>query len=267
MSQNKLSLNAQLWLNNNGEELAGPARIELLQLIDRYGSINKAAKAMQMSYKSAWDAVDQMNRISDEPLVVRATGGKGGGGTRLTERAHQLVQDWQRLNQLHSAWLQSVAEDYPQLTESLPLIRGLALQVSARNQLHGSVAQIRPGAVNDSIRIKLPGGDQINTVITHNSCERMQLIQGRSVIALLKSPQVSVLASAPADEPGVNLLQGKITSLQAGTGDFEIGLKTAAGTTLYAVVDAAHCLQQQLAEGQTAWARFHGNQIILATLD
>ncbi len=267
MSQSKLSLNAQLWLHHNGEELAGPARIELLQLIDRFGSINQAAKAMQMSYKSAWDAIDQMNRISDAPLVVRATGGRGGGGTRLTERAHQLVRDWQRLNQLHRAWLESVAHDFPQLQESLPLMRNLALQVSARNQLHGEVEQIRPGAVNDSIRIRLPGGDRIAALITHNSTERMQLAPGRTVIALLKSPQIEIHAAEPVDEPGCNRLCGEIFALQEGTGDHEIGLKTDAGTILYAVIDAAHSKVEGLATGQRAWARFAGNQIILATLD
>ena len=52
--------------------------------IGNYGSITQAAKAVGISYKTAWDAVDVMNNLSGDVLVESATGGKGGGGTQLT---------------------------------------------------------------------------------------------------------------------------------------------------------------------------------------
>ena len=86
-----MKLEGQLWFAHEGQNLAGQGRIELLQQIADTGSISKAAKAAGMSYKTAWDAVDAMNKATGSPLVERSVGGKGGGGTRLTAKGEELV--------------------------------------------------------------------------------------------------------------------------------------------------------------------------------
>ena len=60
--------------------------MELLTKIAECGSITQAAKSIKMSYKAAWDAVDQMNNLAGEPLVERVTGGKGGIGANCGAR-------------------------------------------------------------------------------------------------------------------------------------------------------------------------------------
>ena len=62
-----------------------------MERIREYGSITQAAKSMDMSYRHAWELVDSMNRQSPGPLVEAATGGKGGGGARLTEDAEDAI--------------------------------------------------------------------------------------------------------------------------------------------------------------------------------
>ncbi|HNO89171.1 MAG TPA: winged helix-turn-helix domain-containing protein, partial [Rhodocyclaceae bacterium] len=69
----------------------GDTRIRLLEAIERYGSISQAAKAVPLSYKAAWDAVDAMNNLAEEPLVERSVGGKHGGGTSLTEYGQRVI--------------------------------------------------------------------------------------------------------------------------------------------------------------------------------
>ncbi len=59
---------------------ADPRRISLLKHIALSGSISQGAKDAGISYKSAWDAINDMNQLSEHMLVERATGGKGGGG-------------------------------------------------------------------------------------------------------------------------------------------------------------------------------------------
>jgi Bacterial regulatory helix-turn-helix protein, lysR family len=54
--------------------LVGGNRIDLLEAIDRSGSISGAARAVGISYKTAWDAVDAMNNAAEIPLVLKATG-------------------------------------------------------------------------------------------------------------------------------------------------------------------------------------------------
>lgn len=70
---------------------------ELLERIDASGSISSAATAMGMSYKAAWQAVEGMNNMSETPVVERQTGGKHGGGTRLTTYGRRVVVAYRRL--------------------------------------------------------------------------------------------------------------------------------------------------------------------------
>ena len=67
----------------------GDTRIHLLEAIDRLGSLTQAAKSIPLSYRAAWDALDEMNNLAEQPLVVRTTGGKNGGGTLLTAYGKQ----------------------------------------------------------------------------------------------------------------------------------------------------------------------------------
>ena len=62
----------------------GPGKAELLQGIERTGSIRSAAREMGMSYRRAWMLVDVMNRAFREPLIEASTGGARGGGARVT---------------------------------------------------------------------------------------------------------------------------------------------------------------------------------------
>src|SRR5881396_1105023 len=69
----------------------GPGKIQLLENIDKCGSISAAGRAMDMSYKRAWDLVDEINRICRQADVERQTGGKNGGGAVLTAFGISLV--------------------------------------------------------------------------------------------------------------------------------------------------------------------------------
>jgi len=64
----------------------------LLERIREYGSITKAARSMEMSYRHAWELVDSMNRQARNPFVETAAGGKGGGGARLTEAGDRAIR-------------------------------------------------------------------------------------------------------------------------------------------------------------------------------
>jgi molybdate transport system regulatory protein len=75
----------------------GPGKIELLETIDRSGSISAAGRAMEMSYKRAWDLVDEINRICRQAAVERQTGGKNGGGAVLTPFGRSLVARYRKI--------------------------------------------------------------------------------------------------------------------------------------------------------------------------
>lgn len=75
----------------------GPGKIDLLELLDREGSISAAARAMGISYRQAWLLLDSLNRGFGEPVFQTATGGRRGGGARTTPFGRRLVERYRAL--------------------------------------------------------------------------------------------------------------------------------------------------------------------------
>ncbi|MGB3865190.1 MAG: winged helix-turn-helix domain-containing protein, partial [Xanthobacteraceae bacterium] len=76
----------------DGDSRLGPGKIQLLESIAACGSISAAGRAMDMSYKRAWDLVDDINRMCGQAAVARQTGGRHGGGATLTAFGASLVE-------------------------------------------------------------------------------------------------------------------------------------------------------------------------------
>jgi molybdate transport system regulatory protein len=89
------SLSVRIDLDSEGR--IGPGKIQLLENIQSCGSISAAGRAMDMSYKRAWDLVDEINRICRHPAVERQTGGKNGGGAVLTPFGMSLVARYRKI--------------------------------------------------------------------------------------------------------------------------------------------------------------------------
>ena len=75
----------------------GPGKIQLLENIREHGSISAAGRAMEMSYKRAWDLVDEINSICRQSAVEPQTGGKNGGGSVLTPFGISLVKRYRKI--------------------------------------------------------------------------------------------------------------------------------------------------------------------------
>src|SRR5919201_278190 len=89
------SLSLRIDLDSEGR--IGPGKIQLLENIDKFGSISAAGRAMDMSYKRAWDLVEEINRICRQAAVARQTGGKNGGGAALTPFGTSLVARYRKI--------------------------------------------------------------------------------------------------------------------------------------------------------------------------
>lgn len=103
-----LKADGRFWLTLDGKNFLGRGRVELLQRIRETGSISKAAKAMKMSYKAAWDAVDAMNAAWGSLLVD-----SGPAGSRLTADAEQLIAAYQKAEARHAAFMEKLADVLP----------------------------------------------------------------------------------------------------------------------------------------------------------
>ncbi|MCD6489261.1 MAG: LysR family transcriptional regulator [Thermodesulfobacterium sp.] len=90
-------LKGKIWIEGEGSTFFGMGRAELLEKIKKYGSISKAARAMNISYKKAWDLIESMNRQAKNPLVITKVGGKGGGGAKLTPEGEEILRQFKKL--------------------------------------------------------------------------------------------------------------------------------------------------------------------------
>ncbi len=79
------------------DEMMGPGKAELLERIERTGSIAAAGRQMGMSYKRAWQLVETMNAMFHAPLVHSTRGGPKGGGAVITETGRIVLAEYRGL--------------------------------------------------------------------------------------------------------------------------------------------------------------------------
>lgn len=94
-----MEIKSKLWIEVDGEPVFGRGRRFLLQAIDKYGSINQAAKEINISYRKAWSYIKAMEDRLGIRLVERQVGGRNGGGAQLTEAARDFLRRYESLEE------------------------------------------------------------------------------------------------------------------------------------------------------------------------
>ena len=259
--------------------LLGDKRIRLLEAIALHGSLNRAARAVPLSYKAAWDALDEMNNLAEAPLVVRTIGGAGGGGTRLTEHGLRLVALYRAMESSQQDLLDrvsspralaaAVAASNDDAGELRTLLRRMSMRTSARNQLAGTVLGVRTAGGLSQVRLRLEGDEELVAAITPESAETMALRPGSAAYALVKAPWVRITASAPRRSTLRNAYEGTIAQVQTGAARTQIVLTTAGGRSIAASMAKASGVvgMRRMKVGDAAWAGFAAESVILATFD
>jgi molybdate transport system regulatory protein len=191
-------------------------RIELLFAIAKEGSISKAAKAVPMSYKSAWEAIDTMNNLSPIPIVQKETGGAGGGGTKLTICGEKLLKMYTLLKEHQKKFLETLRDMTDMDSGTLKTIGRLSMQISARNQVQGIIDHIGRGSVNVEVSLKLKSGNTLTSNITNNAIDSLNLKVGDEVSAIFKSSSVLVSTDTDLVISGRNQLKGSVTAINVG---------------------------------------------------
>jgi len=94
----------------------GPGKIALLEAIGQTGSISGAGRLLGMSYKRAWDLVEELNRGCEQPVVTAAPGGRDGGGASLTPTGNTLVRLYHEIEQASTAAARSQVRALARMT-------------------------------------------------------------------------------------------------------------------------------------------------------
>jgi molybdate transport system regulatory protein len=96
-NHNGLDIRSKIWIEVNGEPVFGRGRRFLLEAIDSYGSINRAAQEVGISFRKAWGYIKAMEHRLGAKLVERQAGGRNGGGATLTEEARKFLHQYEAL--------------------------------------------------------------------------------------------------------------------------------------------------------------------------
>jgi molybdate transport system regulatory protein len=263
-------LRSKLEVTTEFGSFLGDTRIRLLEAIATYGSISQAAKAVPLSYKAAWDAIDTMNNLADEPLVIRSTGGRQGGGTQLTDYGRRTIALYRALEAEYQAALDRLAatlgdSETSDLGQFRQLLRRMSMKSSARNQFAGSIVAMREGDIDFEVRLKLDECNELVAVITRESAHTLNLQLGMEVYALVKSSSVLLLTDPSVKTTARNHLWGEVTRLHEGPVNAEVTLTLASGKTVCAVITHDSVEKLGLHVGCMACAVFKASAVILCT--
>ncbi|KLV04033.1 ModE family transcriptional regulator [Photobacterium aquae] len=261
-----MEFDALLTLSQNGKMLANPKRIALLKSIATTGSISQGAKQVGISYKTAFDAIKEMNQLGDTQLVSCEKGGKGGGGASLTEQGKRLVQMYDLLEQIQEMGLNALKDDSVPLHSLLGVMSKLSLQTSARNQLFATIKNIENHALYDLITLQITAQCTIIATITHGSTLRLGLSPNKDAVALIKGPAITIRTLLDPVNKEENQIRGIIRRIERDSKMVEVCLEIGEGNELNALVTEEIATNEQLNVGMTAYACFPSSQVIVATL-
>ena len=262
--KNSIGLTGNLWLNRAENKFLGGDRIALLEMIDELGSITKAAKAVGISYKTAWDTINMINNMAEPPLVDRLTGGKGGGGTSLTAAGKKIITQYKTIQEEHRKFLDNLEGRLGDTDSLYQFLRRISMKVSARNTFSGSVTNITTGAVNAEVTISLKGGVPLIAVVTNGAIENLGLTVGSEVYAIVKASSVIIGTDLhDAKVSARNIFCGTITKIVEGPVNTEVDVEIGGGNTVSAVITHDSAVKLELKIGGHACTLFKASSVII----
>jgi len=278
-----MDLKALLTISIADKVFANPKRIALLQQIQTCGSISQGAKLAGMSYKTAWDAVKDMNTRLPEAVVHSEKGGKGGGGAQLTAFGERLLQMYALTEQMQGMVLEALQDQTIPMNNLLDVMGHFSLKTSARNQLSGTITaldnsftgtNVSHDNLNVCLQVELASGLSLSASVTQSSCARLSLVVGKPILLLFKAPAVSIALEELADESCNQILSvvheihsnSQTTELSLAVINDKVTAQTTAPEMIYASIDTKLAHELKLVVGGKCYAVFSSSQTIVACM-
>lgn len=246
----------------SGQSFAG-AQVQLLAAISDTGSISAAAKQVGISYKTAWDRIDTMNNMAEQPLVERSAGGAKGGGTQITPYGLKVLSGFQALREEHQAYLDRLGKKLHSMADVAGFMRVGAMQTSARNQFRGRISKITPGAVNTEVMVEISSQQSLIAIVTEESAHLLDLNLGDTTTALINGTAVLISPDTEIITSARNKLIGTVLRITRGAVNSDLVLDLGEGKSIGAVITNTSLDELQLKEGTPACALFKAPSVIL----
>ncbi len=237
----------------------------LLEALHHTGSINRAARTAGLSYKGAWLVLEAACNLANEPLITTATGGVGGGGTRLTDAAIGLLDAWQQVTADHRAFIQAQEARLAQRPALHGLLRRMSMKTTARNQFAGVVSALTLGPVSAEVTITLASGDAIGATMTSAAARRLKLKKGKEALALIKASAIVLVTDFAGWQLSArNQLAGTVSRIERGAVSSLVVLTVPGGARITASVTNEGVEALGLEVGVPATAVFKAYAVMVA---
>lgn len=261
-----MSIKASITLRSDGASSANGERVRLLEAVAREGSISAGAKAVGITYKAAWDWLDALANLFGQPMLETRTGGKAGGGARLTPAGAKVIEAYHRIEAEMARVVRLIEPDLAGSGISpLNLFSGYFMRTSARNVLRGTIVSIEADALSADVAVAVSETTTIHALVTAGSMRDLGLVVGREAIVLIKAPFVMIAPGTEAPSVSVsNRIAGTVSRIEIGTVNAEVVLDVGGGKSIAASISARSAEALALAEGVPAIALFDAGHVIIA---
>jgi molybdate transport system regulatory protein len=261
-----LAIEATITLRNKEIVGIGRERIRLLQVVAQAGSIAAGAKAVGLSYKAAWDALDAMTKLFGQPLLEKRTGGRSGGSACLTPTGFRVIELFGRLEAEMARAFRAFAPVFAGTAEQpsqLPDVQ--TANAAEHNSLRGKISAIASDALGAEIAVAV--SDEI-TVISRASTDCLCASDFRVGGEANLSIDASSVVIAPGLEPPLlsarNCVRGVVRQCDIFPVTARIVLDIGDNRTLVACLTAHRAADLKLSPGDPACALFDDSHVIIA---
>jgi len=204
MDSQKFLLSSQLLLKKDEDDFLSVKKVALLENVRDYGSITKAAKALGITYKTAWNWIEKMNALSPSSLVQKVSGGKDGGGTIITVYAKELIRLYHKVNALHQKHLEALQDSFSHIEDDI------MQKTFSFSGLNAEIVEVQAQDKNVELTLKLKCGLNIIAYSSLPFIEINAIKVGSEVVALVESDAVSLSKVDKKEISSRNRLKVKI---------------------------------------------------------
>ena len=241
-------------------------RMALLNLICEHGSISAAAKILGISYKAAWEAVEEVNSLSAKPLLERSIGGEKGGGTVLTVHGLKVMKHIKHFEDAFQDFLEVLNADEDSVREFRFYTSIGKLKTYARNQFIGRVAEITRGEVKSEVILDIGDGRRVVGMLNNKSVDDLDLKVGTEALALIKASSVIVAPGRGFKSSARNQFTGRVSQCEQGAVNGVVIIELSDGKSIEAIItnESIRTLGLKIGDEATGLVNAYHTHIILA---
>lgn len=258
-----IELAGAIWFHSGATNWGNPRRMALLAAIQEHGSIAAAARAINLSYKAAWDAVNTINGLAAEPLIICTTGGTRGGGAHLSDKALEILTLYQQMEQLHDHFLEQLAQLQPGSAKNLGLLQKMLVSTSARNSFVGTIRRTGHDPLLNVLELEVGLDQPLQAVITQDSWHSLGLQDQGAALAFIKASAITPHLHPPQPRKLLNILHGVLQSYRCSADYLHISLELSNQDLLTVIAPHEPDRSGQLAAGQPLWVSFPATNVLI----